>query len=313
MEVAMTMKRLMLVSGILLLPLLAAHLVLAAGFFKVGEKAPTFTLTAITGESVSLDAYKGKVVVLGLFHICDPCMMQGSNLQKVSEMTKGKEVVVIGVNSAGNSKTDVGEFLSAFPVKVTYPYLLDPGKTTDKLYGGGKFIPNVYEDLAVLHALDPLDVEDVLDVLQERRDPLEPVSELRSDGPHLEAARLLEVGVLGDLLPVAPDLPAEPPGAQRRALPVVLDEPDVVVAWIDPDRLERPEIELLHVWRIRFQNYLELVVLIEPVRVLAVAAVGGAPGRLHVGHVPRLGTEHPQVGRGVHGPGADLEVVTLGG
>ena len=140
----MTMKRLMLVSGILQLPVLAAHLVLAAGFFKVGEKAPTFILNAITGESVSLDAYKGKVVVLGLFHICDPCMMQGSNLQKVAEMTNGKEVVVIGINSAGNSKKDVGEFLSAFPVKVTYPYLLDPGKTTDKLYGGGKFIPNVY-------------------------------------------------------------------------------------------------------------------------------------------------------------------------
>jgi cytochrome c biogenesis protein CcmG/thiol:disulfide interchange protein DsbE len=125
-------------------PIFAAHLLFAAGFFKVGEKAPTFTLNAITGESVSLDGFKGKVIVLGLFHICDPCMMQGTNLQKVHEMTKGKDVVVVGVNSNGNSKKDVGEFLSAFPVKVTYPYLLDPGKTTDKLYGGGKFIPNVY-------------------------------------------------------------------------------------------------------------------------------------------------------------------------
>jgi cytochrome c biogenesis protein CcmG/thiol:disulfide interchange protein DsbE len=71
-------------------------------------------------------------------------MMQGTNLQKVYEMTKGKDVAVVGVNSNGNSKKDVGEFLSAFPVKVTYPYLLDPGKMTDKLYGGGKFIPNVY-------------------------------------------------------------------------------------------------------------------------------------------------------------------------
>jgi peroxiredoxin len=128
----------------LLVPVLAAHLVLAAGFFKVGEKAPSFTLTAITGETVGLDTYKGKVVVLGLFHICDPCMMQGTTLQKVSEMTKGKDVAVLGVNSSGNSKKDIGEFLSAFPVKVTYPYLLDPNKVTDKLYGGGKFIPNVY-------------------------------------------------------------------------------------------------------------------------------------------------------------------------
>ena len=138
------MKRMILVLGALLVPILAAHLALAAGLFKVGEKAPTFALTAITGETVGLDTYKGKVVVLGLFHICEPCMTQGSALQKVSEMTKGKAVAVLGVNSSGDSKKRVDEFLSAFPVKVTYPYLLDPNKVTDKLYGGGKFIPNVY-------------------------------------------------------------------------------------------------------------------------------------------------------------------------
>jgi cytochrome c biogenesis protein CcmG/thiol:disulfide interchange protein DsbE len=138
------MKKIWIAIFLLLVPLLAAHLVLAAGLFKVGEKAPSFVLTAITGETVGLDTYKGKVVVLGLFHICDPCMVQGSALQKVSEMTKGKEVAVLGVNSSGDSKKNVGEFLSAFPVNVTYPYLLDPSKVTDKLYGGGKFIPNVY-------------------------------------------------------------------------------------------------------------------------------------------------------------------------
>ena len=138
------MKRMILILCALLAPVLAAHLVLAAGLFKVGEKAPSFALTAITGETLGLDTYKGKVVVLGLFHICEPCMIQGTALQKVSEMTKGKDVAVLGVNSSGDSKKSVGDFLSAFPVKVTYPYLLDPNKVTDKLYGGGKFIPNVY-------------------------------------------------------------------------------------------------------------------------------------------------------------------------
>ena len=138
------MKRMIFILGALLVPVLVAHLVLAAGLFRVGEKAPSFALTAITGETVGLDNYKGKVVVLGLFHICVPCMVQGSALQKVSEMTKGKNVAVLGVNSSGDSKKNVSEFLSAFPVKVTYPYLLDPSKVTDKLYGGGKFIPNVY-------------------------------------------------------------------------------------------------------------------------------------------------------------------------
>ena len=130
--------------AILLATLLLATAVMAASFFKLGEKAPTFTLTSLSGEQVSLESLKGKVVVLGLFHICEPCMIQGTNLQKVYEATKGKNVAVVGVNSSGNSKKAVEEFLSQFPVKVTYPYLIDPNKTTDKLYGGGRFIPNVY-------------------------------------------------------------------------------------------------------------------------------------------------------------------------
>ncbi|MBX3237899.1 MAG: TlpA family protein disulfide reductase [Nitrospiraceae bacterium] len=138
------MKRSLIILGLFIASIWSADNLLAAGFFKVGESAPAFTLASMTGESVALDNLKGKVIVLGLFHICDPCMVQGTNLQKVHEAMAGKNVAVIGVNSSGNPKRDVGEFLSAFPVKVTYPYLLDPSKTTDKLYGGGKFIPNVY-------------------------------------------------------------------------------------------------------------------------------------------------------------------------
>lgn len=138
------MKRTLIALVIALAPFWATSLIWAAGFFKVGEKAPAFALTSVTGDAVSLESMRGKVVVLGLFHICDPCMMQGTNLQKVHEAFAGKNVAVVGINSAGNTKRDVGEFLSAFPVKITYPYLLDPNKATDKVYGGGKFIPNVY-------------------------------------------------------------------------------------------------------------------------------------------------------------------------
>ena len=138
------MKRLLIMSVLAIVAVTIVTGVSAKSYFKTGEKAPTFSLNALNGESVSLDSYKGKVIVLGLFHICEPCMIQGSNLQKVYESTRGKNVAVIGVNSSGDSKNNVSEFLSQFPVKVTYPYLLDPGKSTDKLYGGGRFIPNVY-------------------------------------------------------------------------------------------------------------------------------------------------------------------------
>lgn len=117
---------------------------IAKSFFKVGQEAPTFTLTSLSGEKVTLSDLRGKVVVLGLFHICEPCLIQGTNLQKVYEATRGKNVAVVGVNSSGDTKANVSEFLQSFPVKITYPYLLDPEKVTDKLYGGGKFIPNVY-------------------------------------------------------------------------------------------------------------------------------------------------------------------------
>jgi len=129
--------------AVLMVGLLTAA-ALAKSFFKVGDPAPNFTLETLDGQTVSLAQYKGKVVVLGLFHICEPCLIQGTELQKVHEAFQGKNVQVLGVNSAGNSKEKVKEFLKEFPVKVSYPYMVDPKKETDKLYGGGRFIPNVY-------------------------------------------------------------------------------------------------------------------------------------------------------------------------
>src|SRR5439155_17750458 len=107
----------------------------------------------------------------------------------------------------------------------------------------------------------------------------------------VEPAKLLEIRPLGDLHPVAPDLPAEPPGAESRLLPVVLDETDVVAAQVDPDRLERGEIEVEHLLRGRLQHHLILEVVLEAVWVLAVASVERTDDGLDVGGLPRLRTE----------------------
>ncbi len=114
-----------------------------------------------------------------------------------------------------------------------------------------------------------------------------------------------------DLHAVAPALPAEPPGAERRAFPIVLDEADVVQQRVEADRRQRAEIELLQVRRVGLQDHLVLVIVLQPVRVLAVAAVLGAARRLHVGGVPAAGAERAQRGRRMEGAGADLHVVGL--
>ena len=127
----------------------------------------------------------------------------------------------------------------------------------------------------------------------------------------LEAGDLLEVGELRNLHAVAPALPAETPGAERRALPVVLDEADVVDLGIDADGVERLQVELLDVRRRRLQDHLELIVVLQPVRVLAVAAVLRPARGLDVGRVPRLRPERAQRGRRMERAGPHLHVVGL--
>ena len=128
-----TMERKPLKLVILVVSLLIYGVAFAAAL-KIGDKAPGFSLTSMIGEKVSLSDAKGsKVVILGLFHICEPCMNQAMELQKVYEKNTDK-VAIIGVNAAGDSKRDVQEYLNSFPTKVTFPYLLDPEHTTERLF-----------------------------------------------------------------------------------------------------------------------------------------------------------------------------------
>ena len=63
--------------------------------------------------------------------------------------------------------------------------------------------------------------------------------------------------------------------------------------------------------RRRLQDHLELVVVLQPVRVLAVAPVLGPARGLHIGGVPGLRPERAQRRRRVEGAGAHLHVVGL--
>jgi len=85
-------------------------------------------------------------------------------------------------------------------------------------------------------------------------------------------------------------------------LPVVFDEPDVVDERVQTEGAETADVQVQNVQGRRFDDDLELVVVLKAKGVIAVAAVGGPSRRLNVGGTPRLRPDRAQEGRGVEGP-----------
>ncbi len=151
----------------------------------------------------------------------------------------------------------------------------------------------------------------MVDTQHIHRQPFESIGQLARDRLAVVAADLLEIGELAHLHAVAPDFPAQPPGPERRAFPVVLDKADVVQLHVDADGFERTEIERLQVGRARFDQNLILVIMLQAVRVFAIAAIGGAARGLHIGRGPGLRAQGAQGGGGVKGARAHLHVIGL--
>lgn len=101
---------------------------------KAGDEAPGFSLTSVEGKQVKLSDFKGKVVLVGMFHICVPCMNQAMEFEKVRKELGPDKVAIVGINTSGDSKEKVVDYLSQFPEKVDFPYLLDPGHTVHQKY-----------------------------------------------------------------------------------------------------------------------------------------------------------------------------------
>ncbi|MNV44985.1 hypothetical protein D3C71_1367680 [compost metagenome] len=80
---------------------------------------------------------------------------------------------------------------------------------------------------------------------------------------------------------------------------------------IDAQRLERIQIQLLDVVRARLHRHLVLVVALQAVGVLAVAAVGGTARGLHVGGIPAFRADRAQEGGRMEGAGAHFQIQRL--
>ena len=94
-----------------------------------GQTAPSLPLKDPTGRDVTLDAYRGKVVVINLWATwCPPCRAELPDLQRLYDAYRSRGLVVLGVNQ-GESASRATEF--ARSLGIGFPILLDP----DQEYG----------------------------------------------------------------------------------------------------------------------------------------------------------------------------------
>ena len=180
----------------------------------------------------------------------------------------------------------------------------------------GIFLFSLQEHVAIGHlvgafATVEVEIVDAVDALHIHRETLEPVGQFAGDRRAFDARDLLKIRELADFHAVAPAFPAETPGAECRALPVVLDEADIMQAGIKTDRGERLQVQILKVRRRWLHDHLKLVIMLQPVRVFAVAAVLWPARGLHIGGPPRFRPERAQGRRRMKGARAHFHVVGL--
>lgn len=108
----------------------------AAAEIGIGDQAPDFTLTDLSGQPLTLSDLRGRYVVLNFWATwCPPCRKEMPVLQQVHARYQEQGVVVVGVN-LDESPLTIRAFTE--PLGVTFPIVIDKGNKVTQAYG---FLP----------------------------------------------------------------------------------------------------------------------------------------------------------------------------
>ena len=98
----------------------------------IGEPAPDFTLQSRAGDTVTLSALKGDVVVINFWATwCPPCRQEMPLLDQIYGRYQRLGFTLLGVNVEQDSRL-ADRFLDDVPV--SFPILLDPTEEVGRLY-----------------------------------------------------------------------------------------------------------------------------------------------------------------------------------
>lgn len=106
-----------------------------AGYEK---KAPSFALKDVKGNDVSLDSYRGKVVVLNFWtKTCGPCMEEMPEIADLTRILEPmKDVAVVTVSTDETAEEAHGTLKAVLRGEPPFPILMDPDlKVVREKYG----------------------------------------------------------------------------------------------------------------------------------------------------------------------------------
>jgi thiol-disulfide isomerase/thioredoxin len=98
---------------------------------NVGNRAPAFTLSSITGSSVSLSSLRGKIVMLNFWATwCGPCLEEMPYMQAIQSTWAGDTELAIVTVNVQESFSVVEAYIKS--QGYTFTVLMDPGDLKDQ-------------------------------------------------------------------------------------------------------------------------------------------------------------------------------------
>lgn len=112
------------------------------------RKAPSFSLPNLNGTPVSLDAFRGKVVVLNFWtKTCGPCLEEMPEIVELTHILKDRKDVVVLTVSTDDGPADVKPTLkSVLREEPPFEVLFDP----DSKIVAGKFGTRLYPETWII-------------------------------------------------------------------------------------------------------------------------------------------------------------------
>src|SRR5579871_3140510 len=98
----------------------------------VGQRAPLFALSDDRGKPVSLDRYRGRIVLMNLWASwCPPCRAEMPDLQRLADAYGDGGVAIVGVNE-GESPTRARAFADSLGIR--FPIWIDASQRYGRTY-----------------------------------------------------------------------------------------------------------------------------------------------------------------------------------